>query len=537
MSQRSKLTHPNLTVHRYGDFVPPRKWYQLSGLGQRHELGVHNSTIEVLERALLERAFYCETRPGVFEPALGSSDTDWEEMGVFGSALDRYNGRHWHPQSATDVVAYYTGAKKELYERARQSLIADPVLHNGDCVSKVFAKFEKANLGKAPRCIQPRDPRYNVLVGKYIKQIEHRIYRSIAKVFNKSYGGDQPTVIKGYNTRRTAAILHAKWGRFADPICIGLDAKKFDMHVSAAALRFEHDVYLRMYRGDPKLCKLLRKQITNSGKGYCKDGRLKFDIEGIRFSGDMNTALGNCIIMCALVWTWAKRVGVTIELGNNGDDCVIFCERKDEDKFTEGLQEWFNSKGFRMDVEATVDDFEAVEFCQSHPVWNGADYVMCRSMTTALIKDSMCLISLDTSKTFENWCAAVGMCGGSLSTGVPVMQSFYRAFRRSGMNAKPSKGFIASIYKNTGQFERMSKADKTTILTGDTKVRVGTLSYEVREIEARSRLSFWIAHGITPDDQINLEKYFDSYSIKWPVSKEISSAQIKDTIYIEYPQN
>lgn len=516
----STLFHPNLAVRRTGSYVAPRKWIQLTGLGQCHNLGVHNSTIDVLERSLLERVFYCEVRPGVFLPALGSTDEQWAEMDDFASRLDKKNGRYWEPQTAADVVAYYQGAKRDMYERARLDLVREPTLQKRDSRSVVFAKFEKANLSKAPRAIQPRDPRYNVLVGKYVKQIEHRIYRSIAKIFNEAHGGTGPTVIKGFNVVQTAAILRAKWDRFAHPICIGLDAKKFDMHVTASALRFEHGVYLRMFRNDPKLARLLAKQVSNKGRGYCADGDLKFDIQGVRFSGDMNTALGNCLIMCALVWTWADRVGVKIELANNGDDCVIFLEQEDEHQFNAGLEDWFGTKGFRMDVEATVSDFEAVEFCQSHPVWNGVSYVMCRSLPTVLIKDSMCLVPANTPREIEAWCAAVGMCGGSLSVGVPVMQSFYRCFRRCGQGRNPSRGLIQSIYKNSGQFERM-----------------GSLSYDVREIGARERCSFWIASGITPCVQLELEKYFDEYELLKDDVEEMSAVQIQNTKHIEYPRD
>jgi len=507
-------------VTRNGDFVPPRKWFQLSGLGPTHDLGVHNATIDVLERALLERAFMCVLKSGEVVPPLGSTFAAWREMDVYCKQLDKYNGRYWYPQTAVEVVDYYKGSKKALYERARQSLIASPVLTQKDSMSVVFAKFEKANLDKAPRCIQPRDPRYNLLVGKYIKQIEHRIYRSIAKVFNVVNVGDQPTVIKGYDAVKSADILLCKWGRFANPIAIGLDAVKFDMHVSVPGLRMEHGVYLRMFRNDPKLRRLLERQINNKGRGYCKDGKLKFQIDGIRFSGDLTTSVGNCTQMTALVWTWAVKAGVIVELANNGDDCVVILEREDEARFRCGLETWFAEKGFRMEVEPTVDCFESIEFCQSHPVWNGSNYIMCRSLPTVLIKDSMCLISLDTCKTFKKWCAAVGMCGGSMSSGVPVMQSFYRAFRRAGGDAMPSRAFIESIYKNTGQLERM-----------------GALSYSISEIEAKSRFSFWIAHGITPDVQIELEKYYDSYHITYEGLKEVSSVQIKDTNYIEIPQN
>jgi len=224
--------------------------------------------------------------------------------------------------------------------------------------------------------------------------------------------------------------------------------------------------------------------------------------------------------MCALVWTWAKRVGVQIELANNGDDCVVFLEEEDEAAFSCGLENWFASKGFRMDVEATVAEFESVEFCQSHPVWNGHEYVMCRSLPTVLIKDSMCLVPANTAREIKSWCAAVGMCGGSLSTGVPVMQSFYRCFRRCGQGSNPSKGFIQSIYRNSGQFERM-----------------GTLSYDVREIGARERFSFWIATGIMPCVQLELEKYYDEYQLDTRDTIEVSAVQNQNTTYIEYPSN
>lgn len=519
-SSRSVLSHPDLTVRRTGLYVKPRKWIQLTGLGQRHDLGVHNSTIDVLERSLLERVFMCEITSGNFQPALGSSDEAWGEMGDFARRLGIKNGRYWSPQTAVEVVAYYSGAKREMYERARLDLVREPTLRKMDSSSVVFAKFEKANLSKAPRAIQPRDPRYNVLVGKYIKQIEHRIYRSIAKVFNEEHGGSGPTVIKGFNVVQTADILRSKWERFARPACVGLDAKKFDMHVSAAALRFEHGIYLKMFREDPKLARLLAKQVKNVGRGYCADGNLKFQIEGVRFSGDMNTALGNCVIMCALVWTYAKRVGVNIELANNGDDCVCFMEEGDVQKFRCGLEAWFGEKGFRMDVEETVTDLEAVEFCQSHPVWNGIEYVMCRSLPMVLTKDSMCLVPANSHREIETWCAAVGMCGGSLSTGVPVMQSFYRCFRRCGVGRNPSKGFMQSIYRNSGQFERM-----------------GTLSYDVREIEARARCSFWIATGITPCVQLELEKYYDEYTLVEQEVSEVSAVQIQNTNYIDFPQD
>jgi len=65
---------------------------------------------------------------------------------------------------------------------------------------------------------------------------------------------------------------------------------------------------------------------------------------------------------------------------------------------------------------------------------------------------------------------------------------------------------------------------------------MGTLSYDVREIGARERFSFWIATGITPCAQIDLEQYYDQYQISTEVSVEVSAVQIQNTTYIHIPQ-
>jgi hypothetical protein len=49
-------------------------------------------------------------------------------------------------------------------------------------------------------------------------------------------------------------------------------------------------------------------------------------------------------------------------------------------------------------------------------------------------------------------------------------------------------------------------------------------------------LSFWIAHGITPEVQIEMENYYDSYQIQYGVSQEMSSVQIQNTNYISITQ-
>jgi len=111
----------------------------------------------------------------------------------------------------------------------------------------VFVKYEKTDRttkeDPVPRVISPRDPKYNIQLGRYLKPIEERIFKALGKMFG------HPTVMKGMDTDRTASVLHEKWDHFNNPVAIGLDASRFDQHVSLEALKFEHSVYAACFRG------------------------------------------------------------------------------------------------------------------------------------------------------------------------------------------------------------------------------------------------------------------------------------------------
>jgi hypothetical protein len=66
---------------------------------------------------------------------------------------------------------------------------------------------------------------------------------------------------------------------------------------------------------------------------------------------------------------------------------------------------------------------------------------------------------------------------------------------------------------------------------------MGTLSYDVREIGAYERYSFWIATGVTPCVQLELERYYDEYKLQHGEVREISAVQNQNTTYIEFPRD
>ncbi|APG76241.1 hypothetical protein 2 [Changjiang tombus-like virus 8] len=477
-----------LRLYPNGQAAKARKFVVVRDLGPTHHLGVYNNNIRTVGRAFEERYFLCDVG-GTFEPALHVRPRAYQRN----MQLQRFKESLVHACANAPVVPLrrvveaYTGSKRRVYEDAYASLQKDPITQF-DAALHSFVKYEKQDLRKAPRVINPRSPRYNLTLGKYIKFLEKRVYRAI----NGAFGAHTShTVIKGLNVMESGAVVAAKWARFCTPVAVGLDAKKFDMHTSIPALRYEHSVYTGIFPQSRELAQLLRWQEKNKGNAYCEDGVVKFSMEGTRSSGDLNTSLGNCIIMCGLVYAYSKQRGVNVELCNNGDDCVVIMEAVDLAKFLHNASEWFTIYGYRMTIEEPVYELEHIEFCQSKVVRVGDTPVMVRNLTNSITKDPMCLVPVQTPTVLQMWYRAVGDCGLSISSGVPVLQAYYALFQRHGKDY--SDGFMKHVNKNTSHLTRMKGLDKLSVCA---------------EIDPRTRCSFYYAFGILPELQMQIEQVY-----------------------------
>lgn len=477
-----------LCTHRSGLPTKTRRFVVSDGFGPTHNLGVYNNNVDTIERAFVERYFLCKDgddfRPAYSVKPQAFSNGWFKEFRTTVlrdmPALPRL--------TRSQVVDRYTGPKRRVYEAAHMSLCKDP-LRESDARLTSFVKFEKQDVQKAPRVINPRSSRYNLELGRFIKHAEHHFFQSI----NAAFGArSRATVIKGYNADVSAEILREKWEVFSEPVAVGLDASKFDMHVSTTALKYEHSFYQALFPGSRVLKQLLEWQLINKGCAYAADGKVEFEMNGTRSSGDLNTSLGNCILMCAMIYAYAKQRGIDIELCNNGDDCVVILEKKELSKLMTGLSGWFKERGFSMTVESPVEEFEQIEFCQTHPVQLSSGWRMVRNHGAVLTKDPMCLLSVPNDKVYRKWLDAVGTCGQKLSAGVPVQHSLYSVFKREGSAA--GEGMIAEIYRN------QSMAGRIDGLKG-------------AQVDARARVSYYYAFGVLPDVQKSMEAYYAGMSL------------------------
>lgn len=504
-SHKSTITDPRLRVWRNQALTPPRVLYSLTEASSTINLGINNADITTLECALLERMYYCKVNGEFVAPPAVTAAVLNSRLSTFRTKVTKLVG-HAAPVSLNDVVEMYQGRKKAIYLNAKERYEMLGWTRKYSWL-KAFVKMEKVNPLKAPRCIQPRDAVYNIRLGAYIKPMEHKIYRAIDKIF-----GDGPTVIKGYNVEKIGRIMRGKWKSFSRPVAIGLDAVKFDMHVSKEALEWEHSVYNNIFK-----CKVLREllthQIYNRGGARCKDGHLTYKVVGRRASGDMNTALGNCLLMCAMVYSYAKEKKVDIKLMNNGDDCVVMMEDRDKDKFLDGLDAWFLDVGFRMTCEKPVYQLAEIEFCQMRPIeYGNGEIIMVRNIATALRKDSLCVVDVSRPKLLMAWMTAVGKGGLSLTGGIPIMQNFYRSYIRlgNGVNNKVA----LELSRNSGMHMLGIGIDRLFV-----------------EPTAQARLSVYVAWGITPDEQVALENYYDNYSLDYADPVGVDSHINYNTIF------
>jgi hypothetical protein len=297
--------------------------------------------------------------------------------------------------------------------------------------------------------------------------------------------GDK-TVFKGLNASQTAEHLLLKASRYTNPVFVGLDASRFDQHVSDVALEWEHQIYINSFKyGRNKLAQLLSWQVDNVGRCFLPDGRIKYRVRGRRMSGDMNTSLGNCLLMSSMVHAYMRQKQIPCSLANNGDDCVLIFEKKHL-KRTSDLSDWFAEMGFKMVREDPLYDIRQVPFCQVN-VLTSPDHNICvRDPIVATSKDLHSAFSFTHQFQFTQWLSSVGMCGRLSNSGVPILEQFYKCF------------------------PDVTVTDKTMLLDMDREQEFAMVGGQcVDSISDEMRHSFWRAFGHTPDAQIALEELFE----------------------------
>lgn len=454
-------------------------------------VGVHGNTLLNLRQAVVERVFMVKNAEGNLE------DVPRPEPGFFARRLAGVKSRILQyvrrvlPLSSEEFLSTYSGRRRLLYQRARDVYNRRGVRAR-DARIRGFLKIEPVlKVGAVPRIIQPRCPRlpvYGYALGRYIKR-----YEAVFKKILKRVAG-YDVIVKGRDPRSRATLLRQYWDSYRDCIVVGMDASRFDQHVSVEALKWEHSVWMSMcpsvYRKELKM--LLDLQLRNQCVASCPEGTVRYTTEGCRMSGDMNTSAGNCMLMSCMLLEYANDRGVDVKVVNDGDDSIVFMERRTYGAFREGLEQWFEKMGFAMEVEDPVDRFERIDFCQSSPVWTDAGWIMVRNPTKSMGKDLTTTRDFPDEASILQWLQSVFSCGRCLADGVPVLSAFYEMFDAGVALPK----VVPESLEERGLY-RSSRG----------------LKYRNVPITSAARASFYNAFGILPDCQVLLESHFKKFKI------------------------
>lgn len=459
--------------------------------GQR--VCVHSNNLHNMIVSLEQRVFRVKDSEGRFvqppQPARGAFDEFRHFRGLWKKFLLEAGPVMKH--TVEEIVDCYSSDKKKLYQKAANSLRHKPVEWRDSRVS-AFIKVEKLECeakDPVPRTIQPRSKRYNLALGQYLRLNEKRMTKAVDRVFGET------TILSGLDNRAQGRVLAAKWNKFKNPIGIGLDASRFDQHCSKTALKAEHKFYTSVFP-DHKLKELLSWQLENHGSALLPDGSfLRYKTKGCRMSGDINTSLGNKLLMCGMVYCYLREHGIKASLANNGDDCVLFCEASEFDKIDSTLRGWFLHRGYDMVVEEPVEYLERVVFCRSQPVCVGGKWAMIRQLGS-LSRDCFSLQDWSQPKVFADAMNALGQCNGIINDGVPVYMSQAKAMYRAGGCRK----FNLDALQKQMEYSWRDRLGSRTKL-------------EWNPVEDATRLSFFRAFGIEPQVQKAVEEYFDGLKI------------------------
>lgn len=481
----------------------PKQVLSIVGLPSKGLTWTHANDVANVVESVHERVLG-RTVDGTWERTLLPKDGAFNgDLLVFRRRVAQKLGSHSLPMTTEEFVGHYRGQKRNRYAAAAISLEAKP-LGRKDSYPSVFLKAEKWHDAKAGRLISARHPRYNLALGRYILPLEHRLYEAIDEVYGSA------TIMKGYTPEQRAAVVEQHWGSFDDPVAVGQDFSKFDQHISSAALQYEHGFYLSAYANAPELQSMLSWQLQTKCFANVQDGLVKYTVKGGRMSGDMNTALGNCIISAGLVWAYAKEQGVKIKLMVDGDDSVAFMERGDVAKYQSGIMEWMARRGFRLVSEEPVYCINDVEFCQCRYVGTSPS-TMVRNPLKAVTQDHAWVE--DRSLKWAEVLAATGMGGLALYGNIPLLGAYYDMLARA------------------------SPVSEKTLARLDTRsswLRDATFGGVRMEPSEKARYEFWRSWGMEPGAQRAHESRFEAINLRALMA--LDTNQIKHSSLLDTDQ-
>ncbi|APG76222.1 hypothetical protein 2 [Changjiang tombus-like virus 18] len=394
----------------------------------------------------------------------------------------------------TDIIRNTRTGLRKRYRRAFSNLW-DRRMEYDPRFARIsaFVKYEKMDIsklheGKPPRLIQFRSYEYTYLLKSFI------LNHSLAIKTNSIYFNNQPvdTIFsKIHDSFGVARILRENWEQFSEPVAICLDHSKFDGHYNTTLLELEHS-YWRSLSSSRILKLLLKDQLSNK---CITANNIKYKSRGSRCSGEYTTSEGNTLMNYAMLSSWLKFSGITdFRITVNGDDSVVFIERKDQTKLAD--LSFFRNFNMETECDRIAEDFREISFCQASPIRISKE----GQPTWFMVKEPFRAITRATYADYKHrqcidrLLTAQGLCEIAVNSGVPMLQEF------------------ALLLMSYGSLKPLGSIDKMPAKTS------GRWLSSYVDIPDYTRSDFEIAFGVSKAEQQFIENSFAG-QLRQPKSK------------------
>lgn len=394
-----------------------------------------------------------------------------------------------------------------------------------DATISAFVKMEKLQIllkNGDPRMIQTRHPVFHLVFSQMTKPVEH----ALMHLKDPVTGGVM--IAKGLNLNQRAQVLKDLWVARINPVAISLDLSRWDMHVQVPLLQEVFKVYTT--HNPCPLIRLLMENLLNN-KCWTNQG-IRYQVEGGVMSGDMTTALGNCLAVVAIVLTFRKNIFDLVTTGScdllealqlrtgdpvhaeicdqlkevprgtltedwltlldDGDDHVLIVERQDAHLAKTFLPVWWRLMGHSLKVEGEAEALELVEFCQHRP-FDGSQLVMVPNPRKVLAKSLMV-----TGAKLMNplpYLRTVCLARFILHNGIPVLGPFFhRQWELLGPGLMMDFDGSEFQHCNMGLYQQMQRLGERRGIIPPTQTPT-----------EEDRYLFWKMWDITPHHQLLLE--------------------------------
>jgi len=367
-------------------------------------------------------------------------------------------------------------------------------------------KYLLGMLTSCPRIISASRTVYNLRLARFITAIEKKIYSAINRIWDPT--GRTKVVQKGYNGEEQAWNIVKAWRDVEEGVAdfrlinqgddnviilkcfvdgklttraVTIDAERFDQHVHIDTVKFEHLLYKKIFKFDTEfneLCQLLAWQQSYNIRGRFRDDEgnpyklLVKGCKGRRRSGDMNTSLGNIYIATALL---------------HGK--LEFYKPMDLADFKHSLMGFCLTHGFVCKVEGEASTIDGIEFCRSHPFYNGSRWKMVPSIKS-LTKYTMYKCP---TKDIDERMSMIGIAGRLAFSDVPLYGEFFNQF--------PDKRVKKSSWNNNRW-----RDSGISYLTGVGRGDINRISKATGPVTEAGRISMFEGQGLVPSHQIAYEQ-------------------------------